>query len=143
MNITESYLFLFSDSFFSNLSVNLNSELALHTMIVLGNFNAKVVLAICVLANISAFALNYALGQTCYRIYKSSNDPVIQERHDKLNASFKKYYLLIVMLVVFEPFGKFVILISGFMNASILRIISLAVVFKFLYYVYILNDLLY
>jgi membrane protein YqaA with SNARE-associated domain len=138
MDKSEAYWFLFSDTFFSNIAINIHSEFAIHAMKMLGTYDIYIVLFYSIIASIASTIVNYIFGIIFHNIYKCSSDQKIQKRYDQLSRFFQKYGYIILIFVALQPIGKFTQILAGFTKFGILRTILVSLIGKILYYAYIL-----
>ena len=138
MDKHEAYLFLLNDTFFSNFVLSTNSEVAVYAMQVFGTYDKFLMFWVLVVGAMCAIIMNYVFGRVLYNLYKFSPDQVIHTKYHKLSNFFAKYGNYIMLLVVVQPFGRFVVLIAGFVRLGIVRTTIIAVAYKALYYCYTL-----
>ncbi|MES2214956.1 MAG: hypothetical protein V4485_02920 [Pseudomonadota bacterium] len=134
----EAYLFLFTDSFFSNLVITAKLELAVHTMKLLGGYDLGWVFIIALLGSSAATPLNYLAGIVGYNLYRLSPDKQIQSKYQKITIFFEKYGKYILLFAATPNIGKFTILVAGFTRFGLMRTILYTTISRSIYYVYML-----
>ncbi len=134
--MTEIYSLLFTDIFTSNIVFCFNSEIAIASMKVFNLHNKFHIIIISICAYFLAACFNYFFGMTCYKILAPStqeqphkNDKIIQFRNGQII-----YILLMLSGIPF--FGKFIILMAGFIRLNFFKAILISIISKLIYYIY-------
>jgi membrane protein YqaA with SNARE-associated domain len=138
MSQFEAYLFLLTDSLYSNLVISSKLELALSVMQTLGTYDIRTMFVVSLIGSILASAMNYLAGIVGYNLYRFSTDQQIQLRYQKATTIFSKYGAYILLLVPLPYFGKFIIFVAGFTRFGMMRAMFYITISRVLYYLYVL-----
>lgn len=132
----EIYLLLFTDSFFSNLSININKELIIYTIKAFIAADNLLVIICATFANIFACIVNYCIGKILfYAINTCSNKNTANGLNQKLHA-IAEYKIQLLILSAVPFFGKFIIVVAGFVKIPLRITIYIVAILKFCYYSY-------
>lgn len=136
MNLIEKYVFLFTDTLYSNLVLSVKSELALGIMRYLEQTNLATWLITFAAVGISA-SINYFFGIIAYNIFIKYSIPTVRVRYDNICLLWSRYYLLIMLCCVFHPVAKIIIFFTGFVKFNFARSVAVLLVCKALSYMFI------
>jgi membrane protein YqaA with SNARE-associated domain len=129
MNLIEKYVFLFTDTLYSNFVLSMNSELALDVMRYLGQTNyATWVIIFVALAIIGS--VNYVFGVVVYNIFIKYSNPANKLRYANTCLLWNKYYLPIMLFCIFHPCAKILVFSAGFTKFSFWRSIVILLICK-------------
>ena len=135
--LAEKYFFLFTDTFYNNLIISMNNEMAIWVMHKIGCFNTIALLFYGFLGVLCAAVINYIFGYLTYNIFiKSAQN---NNSYMIVQNIFSSYGGFILLLCFFSIFAKLLLVLCGVMRYKFLRsvlIMSLCRVFYYLLYVY-------
>lgn len=135
----EQYLLLLSDSFFSNLAIDTQTETAIHTMQVFGNYNSLAMIAFAITGFFGAILVNYFFGTVLYKIFAPSNEERLKESNGRIEKLKSSKLLPFILLFSAQPiFGKFVLSFAGFCRIRFLYMLSICILAKLSYFVYLM-----
>jgi len=138
MDLYEIYLLLFTDVLTSNFAFNISSEIVLDTMQTFGNYDKKIILLVAIIAYILSICINYIFGIMCSKILAPANQKA-SEINSKIEIIAKSRFFPIVIIISFVPFfGKFIILFSGFCRVNFIKILTISVIAKLIYYIMVI-----
>jgi membrane protein YqaA with SNARE-associated domain len=134
MNLTEKYIFLFTDTLCSNFLLSINNELALGIMRYLEQTNfATWIIVFVAMAIIGS--INYAFGIVVYNIFIKYSSSPTKLRYDNICLLWRKYHLLIMSFCIFHPLAKALVFFAGFVKFSFVRSIIILLICKTLHYI--------
>lgn len=134
MGITESYLFLLSDSFFSSLILTPGNEFVVKLMVSLSGYNLYLVFTITLFGSIVGSLANWQIGKYCKFLYNTdffkSKDKEITKAKEKWDK-FLVYILLFSWVsVIGGPFS----VLSGFFKTDLKKFLILIGISKAIFY---------
>ena len=138
MNKVESYSLLFTDSLIGNLAINPTSEFVVHSMKAFANYDVSLMFLIVVCASFISITLNYLFGKILKNILSISASNAINAKQKNISAIFNKYNILFLLLSIVPFCGKFVQVVAGVFDLKYIRVITLCMLFKTIYYFVIL-----
>ena len=139
MDQLESYFLLLSDSFFTHLAIDTSTELVVHTMKIFGTYDPILIVAFAIFGFFFATIINYVLGRMIFKIVAPSDEAKQAEMNHRMDTLRDSKLLPLILAFSAAPFfGKFVILFSGFCRISLLYTISIALIAKLSYYIYLI-----
>jgi membrane protein YqaA with SNARE-associated domain len=138
MDLYEIYSLLFTDVLTSNFAFNISSEIVLDTMQTFGNYDKKIILLVAIIAYTFSICINYIFGIMCSKILAPANQKA-SELNSKIEIITKSRFLPIIIIISFAPFfGKFIILFSGFCRINFIKILTISVIAKLIYYIMVI-----
>ncbi len=130
MNQFDGYSLLFFDSLLANLAINLNNELIIYSMKILGTYNNLLIVIIATIASMIAISINYFLGRILSKISFFVNNQHFHTNYQLFRQFITKYQISIICLMIL-PFGeKFIPLIAGFTKLNFIKIIVISLIIK-------------
>src|SRR5688500_6946717 len=108
MNILEAYWLLFTDTLVAIIFFTFKGEMINQTMVHFGIYDKKMIILISALAASMSGIINYLMGIMFYNIYKGSSDPILKQNYYKLQATFGRKRIWLLILNVTPIAGKFV-----------------------------------
>ncbi|MDX2083537.1 MAG: hypothetical protein SFV53_06090 [Rickettsiales bacterium] len=139
MTLSESYFFLFYDSFLSALILFPRTEMAIKAMIALQIYNPILIFFIAQLASLLALSINWRLGKYLmekYLIFLHHNGSFERRQKEILDAE-KKWQKFVVWILFFcwlNIVGSTFSTMAGFFKTSFKKFFCLVFVGKFCYY---------
>ena len=138
MSDVETYLFLFFDSILSCLALVSNTTMVYNAMLVFGGYNKIYVTAVSLVGNVLGGSINYLLGRALYSIKKSVH-PSDSKKMNSLQkyVNSRLFFLPIISFVTL--LGVIITTLSGFFRLPYLVYISMFIVGRIIYYIYLLQ----
>ncbi len=136
MNLIEKYVFLFTDTLYSNFVLSAKSELALGVMRYLEQTNLATWVITFAAVGISA-NINYFFGIIAYNIFIKYSIPPVRLRYDNICLLWRRYYLPIMLFCVFHPLASIIIFFAGFVKFNFARSTVVLLACKALSYVFV------
>lgn len=137
MSVEESYLFLFFDSIMASLALITNTPMVFNAMKIIGGFNYEITFIIAVIGNAIGSSLNYILGRLLNCVKKNIHKSGESKKFISLKE-FSNKRLFVLGFFSFVPlFGVVITLAAGFLRVSYLRFISLVILGRLVYYIFL------
>jgi hypothetical protein len=139
MTLTEKYLFLFVDTFCSNLALSITDGFAVGVMKDFGYVGFQM-LSLTFLGIVCAGVVNYLFGRVLYNIFVRymSDDNLL--RYKNIKSIWDNYHFIWFWLCFIPDFAKVMLVVCGFIRFKFMRSIFFLAFFKGVYY---LNELGY
>jgi len=142
MNIIESYLFLFFDSFFSALILPPRSEMVAKAMVALRGYNSYLIFILALSASTLGSIINWWIGK--YFTFLRHTE-FFQKKQNEIANSEKKWHKYLVWILLFswlDVIGAPFAVMAGFFKTKVKKFLLLILASKILYYyLLIFNDL--
>lgn len=133
----EIYFLLFTDVFTSNLIFCFSNEIIIASMKIFDSYNNLHIIIIATLAYFLTSCFNYFFGILCYKILAPLNkDHAVESNKNLVQLRNGQLIYILLMLSWIPFFGKFIILLTGFIRVNFFKAIIMAIVSKFIYYIY-------
>lgn len=134
MNLVESYLLLFSDSFFSAFILTPRSEMVVSLMSIFTGYNLYLIFILALAGSMLGSVTNWQIGK-CFLFLHKTN--FFQKKLDKIQEAEIKWQSFLVYILLFSWIGAiggpFAVL-AGFFRTKILKLFLLIFCGKFCYY---------
>lgn len=137
MSSTESYLFLFFDSFFANFIFSFSSEMVVKLMLIFEGYNKNLVFALALFGSVCGSVANFFIGKYFKLLRKT--EFLLRKQKEIKNAEEKweKYLVWILFFSWFSFIGNAWALLAGFLNTGFKKFIILVFSGKLLFYFYL------
>lgn len=134
MSISESYFFLFCDSFFAALILPPRSEMVAQAMLALRSHNIYLIFILALSASVAGSLVNYWIGR--YFTFLRQTDFFQTKQKEVANAEekWRKFLVWILLLSWLEVIGAPFAMMAGFFKTEAKRFLFLIVTGKFFYY---------
>jgi membrane protein YqaA with SNARE-associated domain len=130
----ENYILLFVDTFFANLFITSNKELANNVMMAFG-YNPYYVVFVTIIAALFACYANYFSGFILFNIYKYSTDQNLKNTYEKWQNNSKNWGLEYFSICNIIPgLGNIVGVVFGFLKMNILHFTFFVLASRTVYY---------
>jgi membrane protein YqaA with SNARE-associated domain len=130
----ENYILLFTDTFFANLFITSNKELANDVMISFG-YNKYYVVAITIIGAIFACYANYFSGIVLFNIYKYSTDQSLDDTYARWRSYSEKSGIeYFAICNVIPGLGNIIGVLFGFLKMNILKFTLFVLASRVVYY---------
>ena len=128
MKPIESFLLLFTDSFFNNIILSIKKPIMIHTMLHFG-YNTIIVYSIYFMALICASLFNYYSGILAYNIYisLSGKEP---KNYMKARLAIHRFFYVIMFISAIFNFAKFTDIFLGITKFSLKKLIITSLLFN-------------
>lgn len=139
MDILESYLFLFFDSFFANFIFSFSSEMAIKLMLIFEGYNKNLVFILALFGSLCGSIINFFIGRF-FKFLRKTEFFLKKERELKnAEEKWEKYLVWILIFSWFSFIGNAWTLLAGFMNTGFRKFIILVFSGKLFYYFYLFH----
>ncbi len=134
MPVSESYFFLFCDSFFSALILPPRDEMVVKLLTIFGNHNYYLIFSLAFFGSICGSLLNYFIGK--YFLFLRKSDFFLNKEKEIANAENKwnKYFIYLLLISWISAIGNPFAVLCGFFRSNIYKFLSLVTFSKFYYY---------
>lgn len=131
--MTEEYVLLFVDTFYSNFLLCVKEDFAFSAMHNFG-YNMQLVWPVTLGAILAALIVNYTFGVLLAKMFDAENNQAYQ----MYKNLWHKYYLVIFVFALLPIAAKVIIVICGFFRFKFLRSLFLGLIIKSFYYKFLL-----
>lgn len=134
MDILESYLFLFCDSFFSALILPPRSEMVVKLLSTFSGYNIYLVFVLALSASVLGSLSNWWIGK--YFLFLRSTN-FFQTKQKELAEAEKKWRKFLVWILLFswlDVIGSPLSVMAGFLKTDLKKFLLLILIGKILYY---------
>jgi membrane protein YqaA with SNARE-associated domain len=134
MQLFESLLYLFFDSFFASLILPPRSEMVVKIMVSLKLFSPFIIFIISYLASIVGLSANYFIGRYFNFLNKSNFFSANQKKIVAANHKWQKYFIWFLLFAWIDVIGATFSFLAGFFKTKYQKFLLLILSAKFLYY---------
>ena len=134
MDIFESYIFLFFDSFFAALILPPRSEMVVKAMAVFASYNAYLVFILALTGSVLGSLANWWVGK--YFLFLRETD-FFRKKEKEILVAEKKWQKFLVWILLFswlDVIGSPFAVMAGFLKTNLKKFLFLVLVGKFFYY---------
>ena len=121
-----------------NLAINPSSEFVIYSMKAFANYDVSLIFLVVIAASFISVTLNFLFGKILKTIISTSASNTINTKQKNISVIFNKYSILFLLLSVVPFCGKFVQVVAGVFDVKYIRVISISMLSKTIYYLVIL-----
>lgn len=137
MTPTESYLYLFSDSFFAAIFFLFQKEMAIYVMANGGLYSKTAIYFTAALGSIGGSAINFYIGKWLSFAKNREWFPISQNSMKNAQQQWDKYVVWILLISWLSVIGNPLCFLAGIMRTPLKKFLFIVGVSKASYYLYI------
>ena len=134
MTYTESYIFLFFDSFMALLIMVPNTSMVFDAMRIIGGYNMTLMLPLAILGETLAGSCNYLLGRIMNCVKQSVPGGEDSKKFTNLKRAANEKLFVLVFFAFLPLVGVLITSTAGFLKVSYLRFIIVFIIGRVIFY---------